>query len=155
LCTDEEEYREFLDLPRTIWVRHPLCFSVGHKVHGKSMATGWPHEPRYLSDRKNETNNILVETWTSNVAKFDMSKKDCDDMRDDMVNFKLANPELYNKANTPSAASFPQRNAELKFADLTWDDIQAEGLSEGIEVDLSEDASVDQGGNGDEDMLFG
>ncbi|KAH0362585.1 hypothetical protein KCU65_g7922, partial [Aureobasidium melanogenum] len=141
LCNDKGEYQEFLDLPRTIWLRHPLCISIAHKVHGKSMATGWPLEPRHLFERDNKRNNMLVETWTSNTAKMDMLKKDCDDLLEDVEKVKLFHRELYDKTRNPSVPNFPKRNDQIKFGDLTWNDVQNEGLDRTIDVDLPAEGS--------------
>lgn len=89
LCTDDDTYNEFLDLSMTIWIRPPLPFSVAHQHHDKSMATGWPTKPAKLSDRVEANNNLLFETWTSNVAKFDTTKEACDAFRDDLANVRL------------------------------------------------------------------
>ncbi|CAD0020620.1 unnamed protein product, partial [Aureobasidium pullulans] len=117
----------------------PLCLSIAHKNHGQSMATGWPREPRRLSDRNSELNNILFETWTSNCAKSNMPKKDCDILRRDIERVKLANPELYDKTLDPNSPGFPKRNSRATFADLTIDDIQFMGTESTIEVDLEEE----------------
>jgi hypothetical protein len=146
MCTDEEEYREFFDLPLSIYLRHPLCLSIGHKKHGQSMFTGWPREPRHLSQRVNEDNNILFETWTSNVAKQNMSGKDCKILRGSILDFKLSRPELNDNTNDPNSAAFPKRNSDVKFENLTDDDAQLVGLEFVIEVDIDkEDEKVEEG----------
>ncbi|THX78771.1 hypothetical protein D6D04_05544 [Aureobasidium pullulans] len=144
LCCDDEEYREFFDLPLTIWLRHPCCFSVGHKIHGEGMATGWPTKPSKLSDRNNEANNILFETWTSNTAKMDMEEVSCDALRVDIVDVKLHRPELYNPSNDPLSVDFPKRSDQTVIDHLTAQDIAAESLVMSIEVD--EDAGNEEEG---------
>jgi hypothetical protein len=135
LCTDEPEYQEFMDLPRVFWIRHPLRVSVAHKVHGKSMQTGWPRHPRTLADRNNEMNNILFETWTSNSAKLDMSDENCAALRDDVKNVKLVNSELYNK----DVANTTRRDPAIKFANLDLDDFAKELRYTGIDAIQVED----------------
>jgi len=68
----KSEYQDLFGLPITLFVRHPLCLSVGHRHHGSQMRTGWPADPKNLSDRVDEDNNILIESVTVNRAKWDM-----------------------------------------------------------------------------------
>lgn len=144
MCTDEEEYREFFDLPLSIYLRHPLCLSVAHKIHGKSMATGWPLEPRRLSDRKPDLNNLLFETWTSNTAKLDMTLAGCKIIRRDIERVNLNRPELYDKTGDPSSATFPKRDSRIKLDDLVNDDIASMGLEPVIEVELIEEEEEEE-----------
>ena len=130
VCTDEEEYREFLDLPLNMWLRHPLCVSVAHKVHGKSMATGWPRHPADLSERDGAKNNILFETWTSNAAKMDMEKQSCDDLRAEVKTIKLARPDWYNK----TVDNATHRSSDGIFEPLTAEDFEQESLYTSVEV---------------------
>ncbi|THW11998.1 hypothetical protein D6D24_06861 [Aureobasidium pullulans] len=134
LCTDDDTYNEFLDLPMTIWIRHPLRFSVAHKHHDKSMATGWPTKPAKLSDRVEANNNLLFETWTSNVAKFDMTKEACDAFRDDLANVKLRRPELYKPTLDPDVKVVRTRDRKVEFHDLTVDDLAFDGIGLTFEV---------------------
>ena len=134
LCTDDDTYNEFLDLPMTIWIRHPLRFSVAHKHHDKSMANGWPTKPAKLSDRVEANNNLLFETWTSNVAKFDMTKEACDAFRDDLANVKLRRPELYNPTLDPDVKDIRTRDRKVVFHDLTVDDLAFDGIGLTFEV---------------------
>jgi hypothetical protein len=137
MCTDEEEYREFFDLPLSIYLRHPLCLSVAHKIHGKSMATGWTRKPRHLSDRNNDLNNILIETWTSNASKLDMLKEGCDTLRREIERVKISPPYLYDKTRDPNSAAFPKRGNSV-FDDLTDEDVPLMSFDPIIEVDLTE-----------------
>jgi hypothetical protein len=89
VCCPDKEYAEFLDLPLSVW-----RFSVDYKFHGKTVKTGWSSKPSKLFDRKNEDNNILFETWTSNVAKMDMNEDSCIALRDDIKNVQIAHPHL-------------------------------------------------------------
>ena len=145
ICCGEEEYREFFDLPLTMWIRHPLCISVAHKVHGKSMATGWPRHPSDISEREGSKNNILFETWTSNSAKQDMEKASCDALRDDIKTVKLARPELYNKAVDNTTV----RSANVIFEGLTNDDIEQEAMYSTVEV--IDDKAEGEGEEGEDD----
>lgn len=71
-CTDDPQYGDGLDLPLVPWVGHPLRTSVAHKHHGRGMASGWKEHPEHLSDRIDEDNNMLFESWFWNIAKQDM-----------------------------------------------------------------------------------
>lgn len=108
------------------------------------MATGWPTKPSKLSDRNNEANNILFETWTSNTAKMDMEEVSCDALRVDIVDVKLHRPELYNPSNDPLSVDFPKRSDQTVIDHLTAQDIAAESLVMSIEVD--EDAGNEEEG---------
>lgn len=97
MCSDEAEYEEFFDLPRVVYIRHPLCLSIGHKVHGKRMSTGWSANPKSLADRVNDNNNILIETWFSNIAKQSYHESFYDAMKKSMKTTVVPD-SLYNKA---------------------------------------------------------
>lgn len=56
------EYAEFLGLPLAFETFSPLSLVVAHKVHGRKVRTGWPSNPRSLEDRRNSSNNILIES---------------------------------------------------------------------------------------------
>ncbi|KAG9525406.1 hypothetical protein KCU93_g5800, partial [Aureobasidium melanogenum] len=140
ICTNDPDYHEFFDLPLNIYHRHPLCFSVGHRKHGQSMATGWPLHPSDLSDRDDDANNILFETWTSNVAKMDMDEESCRKLRGDIKNVRLARSELYNKDT-----EVQQRSTSIKFEALTQADIDFESLYTSVEVmDEDEDEGMNE-----------
>lgn len=68
-------YREFLDLPMSPYAGHHLGVSVAHRVHKRAMLTGWSPNPSKLSDRKDEKNNILIETKSSNWYKGEYSER--------------------------------------------------------------------------------
>ncbi|KAK5708912.1 hypothetical protein LTR17_020240 [Elasticomyces elasticus] len=77
MATDEEAYLEFLNLPRSMKMRHALMMSLGKKIHGQQMLTGWPAHPRELSDRDDSKNNLLGETNFSNTFKGNLQKEGC------------------------------------------------------------------------------
>ncbi|KAG9963873.1 hypothetical protein KCU61_g3425, partial [Aureobasidium melanogenum] len=133
ICCPDEEYAEFLRLPRTIWIHHPCCVSVAHKVHGKPMATGWPRKPSSLSERDNTKNNILFETWSSNVLKMDMELQSCLDLRRDLKKVKLYRPELYDPSKTPASEGFRKRTEKINEL-LTADDFAANSTVMSIQV---------------------
>jgi hypothetical protein len=107
------------------------------------MQTGWPAFPRDLSDREDADNNILFETWTSNVAKFNMDEDSCDALRADIKNIKLARPELYNR----TTAELIRRLTATAFEDLTDGDLSEESMYLSVEVmdDAGEDEDAAEG----------
>ena len=38
------------------------------------MSTGWPSDPSSLDERNDDDNNLLIETWSSNVYKFNFDE---------------------------------------------------------------------------------
>lgn len=67
-----EKYKEFLGLPLDIHLKNPLTFAVSHRTHGKQMVIGWQPGMESLQDRlaNDKSNNILIETRTSNFRKW-------------------------------------------------------------------------------------
>lgn len=54
-------------------------FSIGHKIHGRQMRTGWTtSNPSSMDDYDASQSNILFETWISSCAKFDYKQQNCD-----------------------------------------------------------------------------
>jgi hypothetical protein len=56
---------------------HPCKISVAHRIHGRQMRTRWPTDRSPLSfrDRDDNFNNILIETWASNLLKQDFPER--------------------------------------------------------------------------------
>lgn len=114
MCSDEEKYREFLDLPVVVYPGHPLCMSVAHKIHGKGMATGWRANPQSLSDRIDENNNLLIETQFSNYGKLDYAFPWYDDIKS-IFRGTFAPKHLYDRNRVPQTAIDPDiRDALVK-----------------------------------------
>lgn len=69
----KEKYREFLGLPIVMEIanRHPCKISIAHQIRKQQMRTGWPADrlPLSFRDRNDNDNNILIETWASNLLK--------------------------------------------------------------------------------------
>lgn len=80
------------------------------------------------------TTTFFIETWTSNVAKFDMTKEACDAFRDDLANVKLRRPELYNPTLDPDVKDIRTRDRKVVFHDLTIDDLAFDGIGLTFEV---------------------
>ncbi|KAK8196092.1 hypothetical protein M8818_007245 [Zalaria obscura] len=102
-CSDEKQYEDFLGLPLTVYLRHPCNLSVGHRRHKQAMRTGWRSNPTSLDDRDEARNNILIETWTSNVYKFEYDEE--------------YYPELHEMADQIEISSdhFNQQALEVRF----------------------------------------
>lgn len=63
------QYAEFLNLPLVEGMKHPLAFSIGHRLHGQPMFSGWAEHPTALADRNDAENNLIVESRFSNYLK--------------------------------------------------------------------------------------
>ena len=99
---------EFLSLPMCCAVRSPLRFSVAHKNHGQQMRTGWPSHPTSLADRKEEDNNLLVETWFSNALKNDTREKLYPVLRKYMKTLKIPKHLYESAASRPTLKTVEQ-----------------------------------------------
>ena len=90
-CQEPETH--LFHLPKALRVKHPLRLSVAHKHHGRQMLSGWPEEPSDVSQRVDEENNILMETWLENWTKLDLDKtfysQLCDIFRRSVVTSEL------------------------------------------------------------------
>ena len=105
-CTTAPKYREFLGLPLAAYVGHALRFSVAHRHHGFQMLTGWSSPPSSLSDRDDDLNNILIETWFSNAAKWDYDEVHYPAIREIIKSIQM--PEKYwNPTALQKARSMP------------------------------------------------
>lgn len=81
---------EFLGLPMTVFEKHPLNFSIGHRHHGNQMRTGFSGlYPHSLEDYDEELSNICFETHLSNHTKWDHAESEYDDIRKDMASVHL------------------------------------------------------------------
>jgi hypothetical protein len=61
----------FLGLETTLFARHPLCFVIAKKHHGRQMQTGWKcFEPTdFFEDYDESLSNLSIETQLSNYCK--------------------------------------------------------------------------------------
>jgi hypothetical protein len=110
------------------------------------MKTGWTRRPSKLSDRVDEDNNTLFETWTSNVAKMDMSEAECIALRNDIKSVRLSRPHLYDPSKAVPPEQMLRRSADVVIANLTADDVAAQSPIMSVEVD----AEAVQQGQGEE-----
>jgi len=91
----QEPGTHLFHLPKALRVKYPLRLSVAHKHHGRQMLSGWPKEPSDVSQRVDEENNILMETWLENWTKLDLDKKFYSQLRD-IFRRSVVTSELYD-----------------------------------------------------------
>ncbi|KAG5791655.1 hypothetical protein H9Q69_009292 [Fusarium xylarioides] len=70
----KEKHSEFLGLPLDIEHRNPLTFAIAHRVHGQLMRPEWAINSKTLTNRDDFTNNILIETQSSNFSKYSFAE---------------------------------------------------------------------------------
>ncbi|KAF4547816.1 Hypothetical protein D9617_35g089670 [Elsinoe fawcettii] len=73
------QYREFLGLPLKAELVDPLCFSIGHRLHGQQMRSSWTGLAS-LDDCDWRNNNMLVEIKSSNLFKSNFETKQYPDL---------------------------------------------------------------------------
>lgn len=99
----------FFGLPMTIYKKHPLIYSIGHRHHGSQMRTGFKTlYPQNLDDDFDESlSNILVETHLSNYVKWDHLESEYDIIHDAMRSVHLET-EYYGVPNHCHRFDFTQ-----------------------------------------------
>jgi len=134
-----KECKEFFGLPLTVYHRHPLRFSVAHRVHGQQMQTGWTSlHPESLAERDDAKGNVLIESYFSNMAKLNFSDEDCNKIND---HFKTVNIPLEYYDPSIRDDSQPQ---EIEITDemlILADDVGP----------VAEDSDGDEGDDGNDD----
>jgi hypothetical protein len=133
---------EFLNLPMTIYSKHALCLSIGHKHHGQQMRTGFKTlQPTDLSQHYDENmNNICFETQISNFTKWDYPEGDYDKIRTDMRSIHLKTAH-YDVPHTCTRFDFDRIHRKKSAAsqnDLNesdWDESDNEWLDDGFNDD--------------------
>ncbi|KAJ9303515.1 hypothetical protein DTO217A2_7005 [Paecilomyces variotii] len=86
----EPDYSEFLKLPLSVYIRHPLRFVVAHKSHGQQLRTGWTTiTPSSIADWVFSLNNVVFETHLSNMAKQNFSEVACEAITADIANISI------------------------------------------------------------------
>jgi hypothetical protein len=140
-----KKYRQFFGLPLTVYIRHPLRFSVGHRVHNKQMTTGWTSlHPKSLADRDDSKNNILIESAGANYAKHNFSDEQCGQLHD---HFKTINIPLQYYDPSIRDDDFSSRPREIEVTEdmlIMADDVGPVGED-------SSEASDDEGDDGSDD----
>jgi hypothetical protein len=86
-----DEKDEFLGLPMTIFLRHKLNFSIGHRRHGQQMRTGFKslHPTSLVEDYDEDLNNICFETVLSNHIKWDFTDSQYEVIHQDLRTVRL------------------------------------------------------------------
>ncbi|THW49840.1 hypothetical protein D6C90_07080 [Aureobasidium pullulans] len=135
-CQEPETH--MFHLPKALTVKYPLRLSVAHKHHGRQMLSGWPEEPSDVSQRVDEENNILMETWLENWTKLDLDKKFYSQLRD-VFRRSVVTSELYDpNINLPS-------DTDQTLADVSDVDYNSE-VVRGPTTKMTEDANADDEG---------
>jgi hypothetical protein len=111
------------ELPLTVYMRHPLKFALGHRHHGFQMRTGWPLDPKSLSDREEALNNVLVESWSTNSMKVDLDESYCPFLKGMLADYQI--PERFFN---PEAASQVLQGQLTVYAEDEEDDDYIRGM---------------------------
>lgn len=128
----DPECKEFLDLPLTVYARHPLRFTVAHRVHGQQMRTRWTSpEPQSINDRDDDLCNIDIESTTSNCARHNYSEAEYDDILADIDTIELATGLYDESAPPPPGIEDVDEDEEI----ITVDDADVEDEFDGEEID--------------------
>ncbi|KAK4494869.1 hypothetical protein PRZ48_014225 [Zasmidium cellare] len=98
----KQRYGDRLGLPLVIWMHTPLRLSIAHRLHGLGMLTGWVSD--HATDVKeridnDENNNMLIESWYVNAAKFDMAEDYYHELDTILCAAKILNKAIYNPAS--------------------------------------------------------
>lgn len=97
---------DFFQLFMTVFIKHALLCSIGHKDHGLQMRTGClVPNPTSLDDYDETLSNILFETQTSNVAKWDYSQSQCQAILEDARHLHV-HTDYYTVPNKCSRLNF-------------------------------------------------
>jgi hypothetical protein len=90
---------EFFGAPMTIYVKHALIFSIGHRRHGEQMRTGFktPY-PQDLDDYDESISNICFETHLANHVKWNHSESEYEIIHEDLRKVHL-NTDYYSVPN--------------------------------------------------------
>jgi hypothetical protein len=81
-----DEKDEYFGLPMTIYIRHQLNFSIGHRQHGQQMRTGFKtlYPTSLDEDYDEDLNNICFETTLSNRIKWGFDDTDYEAIHQDL-----------------------------------------------------------------------
>lgn len=99
---------EFFGVPMTIYEKHALLFSIGHRQHGKQMRTGFKTlHPRSLEDYDEGLSNICFETHLANHVKWDHQEHEYEIIHRDLLKVHLQT-EHYSVPNDCPRFDFKQ-----------------------------------------------
>jgi hypothetical protein len=135
---------KLLGLPLTIYMRHPLKFSLGHRHHGFQMRTGWPLDPKSLSDREEALNNVLVESWSTNSIKVDLDESYYPLLKIMMADYKMTEPFFKLEAASQVLRGQPTVYAEDKEDDEYVGSVVRDNLKDSVanDFDLADQTQV-------------
>lgn len=137
----KNKYGDRLSLPFVLFWNSPLRLSIAHRLHGFAMFTGWLNKPTNVSERiKNDAkNNMLMETWYINSAKFDMAEEYYDDLDRILSNVTITDQKIYRpgppKLVSEAIPSTVEVSAEETFAGPLFDSSVATADDAGKIVD--------------------
>ena len=80
------------DLPISIYIRHPLRFTVAHRHHGMQLRSAWanPH-PTSIEEHDPTKDNMSIEASVVNYCKSNFSEDDYPAIKKDLLdNFNLS-----------------------------------------------------------------
>jgi len=138
---------ELLGLRMSLFVRHPLRFSIGRALHvppGSVMKTGWQKKhPDSLSQYKDAHRTITIETWFSNRAKsnFPVTKENIENFTAQLKSVSMDSKhwDKYPPDYPPTPLNLP-RTCRQWFLPL---DHQARGQATGEMEEVHEDSEDD------------
>lgn len=127
---------EFFNLPMTVFKKHALNFSIGHRQHGTQMRTGFtaPLPLDLVDDFDEGLSNICFETRLSNHVKWDHLQSEYDAIHKDMLNVHLKT-DYYDVSHNCPRLNFDEIFASATFANRTSDHIANVLEDEGFDVE--------------------
>jgi hypothetical protein len=92
----------FLGLEMTLFARHPLCFVIAKKHHGRQMQSGWKcFEPTdFFEDYDESLCNLSIETQLSNYCKHNFDERYYEAILADLKDIPY-NSALYTRLPDP------------------------------------------------------
>ncbi|KAG8528911.1 uncharacterized protein KY384_006600 [Bacidia gigantensis] len=97
---------DLLGVPLLCCPRHPLNFSLGHKIHRQQLRTGWKRLPTSLADRDETLNNCLVESWPWNCSKANFPASNYDQMIKEIDEISISE-DLYDPYHPTTVVQSP------------------------------------------------
>lgn len=86
------------------------------------MFTGWPAEPVDISQRVDDENNLLIETWTSNLTNSNFDEFYYEEMRDMLKRMKIPK-DLYDPARPFSVDTYVASDDDVASEDMKEDTV--------------------------------
>lgn len=107
------------DLPISIYIRHPLRFTVAHRHHGSQLRSAWTTaHPSSIEERDSSKDNMSIEACIVNWAKSDFPEELYPAIKQDLVDNLNIPKEWYDPSQRSQEV---QGNAEAdKPASTRW-----------------------------------